>query len=571
MPAADDDLSLDDLYRMTAHIYSEQNAGRPPETTFSHFVEVCGMLSSLDRNKPRGEVNVADALCKALGWFFPLMARLKVTSLENLIFRKYPLVCPYCRSRPHQDMKCKSTVGLAPGLLQHDELRQLYEDNLTQKPTGIDSWQEMFQSIYPRQGHDATGRNTLGLMEELGELAEAIRVFDRSPMFVAGEAADVFSYIMGMANEHKLNMLRNGSDFSLETAYLKRYPGMCVACGYPVCRCPHVPEATIGRMAKELPIARNEHLFNGDTIADDDASTLADRVLRRVGGFEQLIKEVPLDRGQANRSVVQITLSLADVVKDEHPEFAQSLQRNALRLLRSTTEAGERRHSLEAERTLDAINEILNNPTLADSGDVQRFGRDFFAAMTAKDVSVLMITSSPQDQDRVRPDIELRTIKESISRQGIARRIALKPLPACRIIDVRRALLAADYDILHFAGHGEATGLLLENDAGDSEPWAFESLLDYVRSYDLQCLILNACYTDEIASLNPPVFTVAMAERIDDEAAIKFAEGFYDALAAGKDYFFAADEGRRAAQFSHPEFKTVTLVPNGTGAEVNNE
>ena len=33
-------LSLDDLYKMVAHMYNEQNAHRPARETFAHFVEV---------------------------------------------------------------------------------------------------------------------------------------------------------------------------------------------------------------------------------------------------------------------------------------------------------------------------------------------------------------------------------------------------------------------------------------------------------------------------------------------------------------------------------------------------
>ena len=69
------DLSLDDLYKMVAHIYREQNAIRSPSSTFSHFVEVCGMLTIHDRKKKREGATVIDALCKALGWYFPLTAR----------------------------------------------------------------------------------------------------------------------------------------------------------------------------------------------------------------------------------------------------------------------------------------------------------------------------------------------------------------------------------------------------------------------------------------------------------------------------------------------------------------
>jgi len=45
--------SPDDLYRMVAHIYADQNLSRSVTTTFSHFVEVCGMLTIHDRNKKK--------------------------------------------------------------------------------------------------------------------------------------------------------------------------------------------------------------------------------------------------------------------------------------------------------------------------------------------------------------------------------------------------------------------------------------------------------------------------------------------------------------------------------------
>ena len=78
----------------------------------------------------------------------------------------------------------------------------------------------------------------MGLLEELGELAEAIRVFEMHPKYFLGEAADN-SYLMGIANEHSLRMAQSsGEDFSLEVEFLKRFPGLCTQCGSKVCTCP---------------------------------------------------------------------------------------------------------------------------------------------------------------------------------------------------------------------------------------------------------------------------------------------------------------------------------------------
>src|SRR5438094_6992057 len=117
--------SLDDLYHMTARIFSEQNADRPLTTTFAHFVEVSGMLSIHDRKKKREGLTVTDALCKALGWFFPLMAKCRVVSVEELVYRKFPFACPYCRQLPHVEGQCKVVKGTL-GTVNHPALVQKY-------------------------------------------------------------------------------------------------------------------------------------------------------------------------------------------------------------------------------------------------------------------------------------------------------------------------------------------------------------------------------------------------------------------------------------------------------------
>src|SRR4051794_27733639 len=198
-------IRLDDLYCMVAHIYSEQNANRSAVATYAHFVEVCGMLTLHDSDKVRESVTLEDALCKALGWYFPLLAKFRVSSVETLIFRKYPRVCPYCRRLQHEDDGCKRKEGATPETVDHGALRAAYATHKSTRPIGLNEWQKMFQAIYPRFRKDK-GFSLLGLMEELGELGEAVRVFERFPKYFAGEAADVFSYLMGIANEHQTRL-----------------------------------------------------------------------------------------------------------------------------------------------------------------------------------------------------------------------------------------------------------------------------------------------------------------------------------------------------------------------------
>jgi NTP pyrophosphatase (non-canonical NTP hydrolase) len=354
-------LRLDDVYKMVAHIYSEQNAHRPASATFAHFVEVCGMLTVLSRNKRREGITFVEAICKALGWYFPLLAKFKVSSVEELVFRKYPAACPYCRLRPHQDMVCKTTRGTSE-TVDHAALRRARESNAGQRPTTLNEWQHMFGMIYPRSMDDArSGRSTLGLLEELGELAEAIRVFDRYPKYFAGEAADVFSYFMGMANEYEL-LVQQESDaaFSLEDELLKRYPGLCVQCGHVVCICPLVPEATVGRMAKELDVADLDQLFHLDHDTFSRQSVDISRaVLDRIGGYSGLVERFPFDRGDTNKALVLLCMRIADVVAETHPSTAESLRSAAIKIGASSTYAGSKRPQGQLEELISSVRKTI--------------------------------------------------------------------------------------------------------------------------------------------------------------------------------------------------------------------
>jgi NTP pyrophosphatase (non-canonical NTP hydrolase) len=390
LPHDNPSISLDDLYRMVAYIYSEQNAQRPASATFAHFVEVCGMLTVHDRRKKREGFTVEGALCKALGWYFPLLAKFKVRSVEEVVYRKYPHVCPYCRLPEHNDAVCKTVHG-TDRTVDHAALRRAYNENSQKRPKSLGAWQLMFQEIYPRRLADSASRNILGLMEEIGELGEAIRVFDRYPKYFAGEAADVFSYIMGFANAHMLTVKQEGEgqEFSFEDQFLKRYPGICVECGYQVCVCPLVPESTVGRLAKELDLAGGEDLFALDEAQlRSDGLSLAEQAIIRVGGYPGLVERFPFDRGEANRELVVFCLKLAAALENDNPKAANSLRGAAIRIGLSATFAGSRKRPAEVAEGVQTVRKIM-----LDLGDSMELGDALGVSATPGRESVLPFSS----------------------------------------------------------------------------------------------------------------------------------------------------------------------------------
>ncbi len=391
--------SLDDLYLMVSSIYSEQNAQRPPSATFTHFVEVCGMLTIHDRKKTREGLEVTDVLCKSLGWFFPLLAKFRVSSLEDLVFRKFPYACPYCRECPHKDSVCKTVLG-TKRTVDHVAVQAKHAENSGRRPQSLNEWQRMFDRIYPRETKDlGSGHSTVGLLEELGELAEAVRVFDKHPKYFAGEAADVFSYIMGIANEHQLNLQMEGKpEFDFEAEFLRRYPGLCLQCGHEVCICPTVPDSTVGRLAKELDLAPIDRLFNLDPpSADKRGKQVGLSVLEELGGLPAIANQLPLDRGETNRAMVLLCLRLSDEIRSKDSKLSTALHEAAIRIATDTRNPGSKDQADASNVAVDLLSTVWPLLSLAvipeDSSLPARLGK----LLRAQSVRIGIVTALPKE------------------------------------------------------------------------------------------------------------------------------------------------------------------------------
>lgn len=79
------------------------------------------------------------------------------------------------------------------------------------------------------------------LAEELGELAEAVRVFPAEPGYFLSEAADVFAWLMQVENTLDWAVPRPERGRRIETSLARSYPDACADCGGTVCSCPPDP------------------------------------------------------------------------------------------------------------------------------------------------------------------------------------------------------------------------------------------------------------------------------------------------------------------------------------------
>ena len=202
--------------------------------------------------------------------------------------------------------------------------------------------------------------------------------------------------------------------------------------------------------------------------------------------------------------------------------------------------------------------------------------------------TILVLAANPKGTHPLRLSEEVRSLQTGLERSQYRDHFRLEQRWAVTPIDVRRALLDCQPQVVHFAGHGigiespdepvpsprdlgitsaensPPEGLVFEDQMGQPQLVSSDAIANLFSLFadQIDCVLLNACYSatqaDAIAQHIP--YVVGMKRAIGDQAAIEFAIGFYDALLAGRPVDFAFQLGCAAIQMEGlPEHLTPTL------------
>jgi hypothetical protein len=178
---------------------------------------------------------------------------------------------------------------------------------------------------------------------------------------------------------------------------------------------------------------------------------------------------------------------------------------------------------------------------------------------------ILILSANPKNTSQLRLDEEIREIKTALKLSKNREQFEIVTESALRVNDLRRSLLDNMPHIVHFCGHGSGdNGLVLEDRLGQMQLVSSESLAGLFESFEdrVECVVLNACYSEVQAEA---IFqhidcVIGMNRSIGDVAAIEFATGFYDTLAAGESYRDAFKSGCVAINLQGiPESKTPQI------------
>ena len=171
---------------------------------------------------------------------------------------------------------------------------------------------------------------------------------------------------------------------------------------------------------------------------------------------------------------------------------------------------------------------------------------------------ILLLASNPLDSKK-RFDKEYKEISQSI-RLGKYRDLCeLHKAFALSTRDISRKILEVRPHILHFTGQGTPKGKLVIREAKSQKLISPDAIGKLLSSFSdtIELVILNACYSDLSAEeiLKHIPFVIGMQDAIQDETAIEFAIGLYDAMGDGRFNFninelkWAVDYAKNTAHF----------------------
>ncbi len=189
------------------------------------------------------------------------------------------------------------------------------------------------------------------------------------------------------------------------------------------------------------------------------------------------------------------------------------------------------------------------------------------SAARAEPATVLAVYAAPRGSAPLPWEHDVRALHNALAPYPDRFRIDVVPLATPE--DVQRALAQYRPRYLHLFAHGAVDGVLLDDgEGGHGWKLPYPLLAEMVRATPgLRCVLLSACDSAYAASAtgSGEPYLIAMRGRVSVEAAIAFASGFYETLAAREDIPIEAAfaQGLIRLKLIAPQYAGVPLLAAG--------
>jgi len=220
---------------------------------------------------------------------------------------------------------------------------------------------------------------------------------------------------------------------------------------------------------------------------------------------------------------------------------------------------------LQIRANKDAIVSRADNKRLADSTPTKRRPAAFKtlrpliverkALKKRKKIVVLYLTASPDPDNPLRVDVEVKMVQGAIRGSLFRDKIDVQFRPAADLGAILDGLNDHKPQLVHYSGHSDSDGIETDNGrivGSAGEELSYELLAKALAATDEppQVVVLNSCDSSAArkALLKAVPILISMRTSVSDIAATAFSSRFYAAVASGLSIKAAFEQGVIAVQ-----------------------
>jgi len=170
-------------------------------------------------------------------WFIALVNKsiIKEISFNEIVWSKYPYICPYCLSGENTNNSVCICNGMTKVKLREnlEKIKNFSIENAKLKPKTLKDWQTLFGNVYPKKFSESEIKAiVLHIYEEIGETSEAYRLKYYNKAYLFNELSDIFTWIIALANAFE-----DECGYDLQASVRSKYQDKCHICKLKPCKC----------------------------------------------------------------------------------------------------------------------------------------------------------------------------------------------------------------------------------------------------------------------------------------------------------------------------------------------
>jgi CHAT domain-containing protein len=196
---------------------------------------------------------------------------------------------------------------------------------------------------------------------------------------------------------------------------------------------------------------------------------------------------------------------------------------------------GTEAYSVRLAELKHSLLTIIDNLTEAEMNRIK--GELFSNSSNIK--TLLFIASSPRDYDGLQVGFEYESIKNEWLASDMRDQFKIEsPIMSADINTMIANVNSHNPAIVHFSGHGELKGLVMNDRNNNAQLIPTNILESFFGTFSKkpECVFLNSCYSNKQAQTisKHAKYIIGMNQPIGDDSAVKFSKYFYKFLFSTK-------------------------------------